>query len=51
MLSVGKSYLVYGKVDTMETIYKKIENITSIQLRDVAAEILNKEKLSSLIFK
>lgn len=51
MLSLGKSYLVYGKVDTMETIYKKIESITSAQLRDVANEILNKEKLSSLIFK
>lgn len=51
MLSIGKSYLVYGKVDTMETIYKKIENITSVQLRDVAAEILSKDKLSTLIFK
>lgn len=51
MLSLGKSYLVYGKVDTMETIYKKIEAITSAQLRDVANEILNQDKLSSLIFK
>ena len=51
MLSLGKSYLVYGKVDTMETIYKKIESITSAQLRDVAYEILDKDKLSSLIFK
>lgn len=51
MLSIGKSYLVYGKVDTMETIYKKIENITAVQLRDVAREILNKDNLSSLIFK
>jgi predicted Zn-dependent peptidase len=51
MLSIGKSYLVYGKVDTMETIYRKIENITAVQLREVANEILNKEKLSSLIFR
>ncbi len=51
MLSLGKSYLVYGKVDSMETIYKKIESITSAQLRDVANEILDKDKLSSLIFK
>jgi predicted Zn-dependent peptidase len=36
MLSIGKSYLVYGKVDTMETIYRKIENITAVQLREVA---------------
>jgi predicted Zn-dependent peptidase len=51
MLSLGKSYLVYGKVDTMETIYKKIESITSAQLREIANEILDKDKLSSLIFK
>ncbi len=51
MLSIGKSYMVYNKVDSMETIYKKIEDITAAQLRDVAREILNKEKLSSLIFK
>lgn len=51
MLSIGKSYLVYGKVDTMETIFGKIENITALQLREVANEILNKETLSSLIFK
>ena len=51
MLSIGKSYLVYGKVDTMETIYKKIESITSAQVRDVAKEILDREALSSLIFK
>lgn len=51
MLSIGKSYLVYGKVDSMETIYKKIEGITSSQLREVSREILNRDKLSSLIFK
>jgi predicted Zn-dependent peptidase len=51
MLSIGKSYLVYGKVDSMEVIYKKIDGITSSQLRDIANEILTKDKLSSLIFK
>lgn len=51
MLSIGKSYLVYGKVDTMETIYNKIKAVTSDQLRGVAQEILCKDKLSSLIFK
>lgn len=51
MLSIGKSYMVYGKVDTMETIYKKIEDISSKQLRDIANEILAHDKLSSLIFK
>jgi predicted Zn-dependent peptidase len=51
MLSIGKSYLVYGKVDSMETIYKKIESITANQLRDIANDILQRDKLSILIFK
>lgn len=51
MLSIGKSYLVYGKVDSMESIYQKIEAISAQQLKDVANEILNKNHLSLLIFK
>lgn len=51
MLSIGKSYLVYGKVDPMDVIYNKIEAITAQQLRDVANEILDKSKQSFLIFK
>lgn len=51
MLSIGKSYLVYGKVDSMETIYNKIENISAKQLLEISREILNPEKLSYLIFK
>jgi predicted Zn-dependent peptidase len=51
MLSMGKSYLVYGKVDSMETIYNKIENITAIELQEISQEILNFDKLSYLIFK
>lgn len=51
MLSIGKSYLVYGKVDSIEEMFNKIEAITASELVDIANEILNRDTLSSLIYK
>jgi predicted Zn-dependent peptidase len=51
MLSIGKSYLVYDKVDTLKEIYTKIESVTSTELMNIAGEILNKDRLSILIYK
>lgn len=51
MLSLGKSYLLYQKIDSLETIYQRIDAITSLDLMEIANEILAKDKLSTLIFK
>lgn len=51
MLSIGKSFLVYGKVDPIEEIFKKIEAITATELVDIANEVLNRDTISSLIYK
>jgi predicted Zn-dependent peptidase len=51
MLSLGKSYLLYDKIDTLETVYKKIDSITSSDLMETANEILCKTQLSTLIYK
>ncbi|MFA8436286.1 MAG: M16 family metallopeptidase [Marinifilaceae bacterium] len=51
MLSIGKSYMMYNKVDTLAEVYKKVEAITAEQLMEVANEILNKDKLTTLIYK
>jgi len=51
MLSLGKSYLLYGKIDTLESVYAKIDTITSSDLLEIANEILCKERLSTLIYK
>jgi predicted Zn-dependent peptidase len=50
MLALGKSLLTYGKVDLMEDIYKQINAITASNLLDVANEIFDDKKLSSLIY-
>lgn len=51
MLAIGKSMLLYNKVDTFETVKDKIDAITSDQLLEVANEIFNLDNLSSLIYK
>jgi len=51
MLAIGKSYLVYGKVETPEEINRKIEAITASELMEIANEILNTDQLSMLAYK
>ncbi len=51
MLSIGKSYLLYDKIDSQESIYKQIENIKAEDILEVSNEILNKNNLTSLIYK
>ena len=51
MLSIGKSMLLYNRVDTLDKIYHKIEAITADQLLEVANEIFNQDNMSTLIYK
>jgi predicted Zn-dependent peptidase len=51
MLSAGKSLLVYNKVDSLEDLFAKIEAISASELRDIANEILDRNKISTLIYK
>jgi len=51
MLTTGKSYLVFNRIDSLETIRKNLELITSNMLRETANEILDPAKLNTLIFE
>lgn len=51
MLSLGKSLLVYNKIDPPEKIYEKINGITSSELLEIANEIFSADRLSTLIYK
>lgn len=48
MLGVGKSYLVFGGVDSTEEVYRKVEALTPEDIRTVACEVL--PTLSTLTF-
>jgi predicted Zn-dependent peptidase len=50
MLSMGKNILVYGKIDPVEEIYRKIDNISAPNLQEMANEVFDPSHLSSLIF-
>ncbi len=51
MLTSAKSYLVFNRVDSLETIRKRLELITSSSLRDTANEVIDPGKLNTLIFE
>lgn len=51
MMSIGKSFLVYGKVDELEDICSEVEGITSELLLEVAQEIFAVNRQSVLIYK
>jgi len=47
-LSLGKSFLRYGKIDNLEIIKQKIEEITVDKLQEIANDIFNTDQLSVL---
>jgi len=51
LLNLGKSYLLFNKVDSLEIISEKIEKINSDDILKVANEIFNFDNFSSLIYK
>ena len=50
-LSLGKSFLRYGKLEDLETVKKRIEAITAVELQKIANEMYNPEELSVLIYR
>jgi len=51
MLTIGKSYLLYDKVDPLRVVFKKIEDINAEQLMEAANEVLDKKHMSTLIYR
>ncbi|MDP4186001.1 MAG: pitrilysin family protein [Bacteroidota bacterium] len=51
LLALGKSFMLYNQVDTLEAIYEKIGKITSADLLDTANEIFDQSRLTTLIYK
>lgn len=47
-LSLGKSFMRYGKIDALEVVKQHIEEVTAPQLKRIANEIFNPEMFSVL---
>jgi len=51
LLSIGKSYLIYNKVDTIEHLCEKIKMITAEELIEIANQVFDPSELSILSYK
>jgi predicted Zn-dependent peptidase len=51
MLSIGKSYLVYDKVDTIDELFSKLDSVSAKDIQNIANEVLQANNLSYLIYK
>jgi predicted Zn-dependent peptidase len=51
LFTVGKSFLLFNKFDSLAEIDRKIQGISAERLQEVANEILAPEKLSTLIYQ
>ncbi|NVO19222.1 MAG: insulinase family protein [Bacteroidetes bacterium] len=50
MVSIGKSILVFDKVDTLEDIHSRLDKVTAGEILEVANHVFDPAKLSLLIF-
>ncbi len=50
-LSMGKSFLHYGKVESIDELKKRVEAITSEDLFAIAKEVFRKDQFSHLLYK
>jgi len=51
MLSLGKSLQVFGRIDTIEDISRKIDNVTASEILETANDVFDPSGLSTLIYK
>lgn len=51
MLNIGKSFLLYNKVDSLTDIYQKIDNLSASDLLEIANEVFDEQQLSYLIYE
>lgn len=50
MFNLGKTVMIHGKVDSMEEIYRQIDDIQLSELKEVAEKYVVRENLSQLIY-
>jgi predicted Zn-dependent peptidase len=51
MLSLGKSLLVFDRIERAESVYRKIDAITVEQVMETANEVFDPGQMSSLIYR
>jgi predicted Zn-dependent peptidase len=50
IIAMAKSLIDYNRIDDLETVFNKIRAVSTADMANIANEILDEQKLSSLIF-
>jgi predicted Zn-dependent peptidase len=50
IISMAKSLIDYNKIDDLETVFRKIEAVSTAEMAEIAREILDEKNLSVLTF-
>jgi predicted Zn-dependent peptidase len=51
MLSLGKSLLIFDRIDTVDEIFRKIDSVSAAELAETAGIVFDKSSLSTLIYR
>ena len=51
MTSLGKSYLLYNRVESLDRVFASIESVTSADLQRLAHDVLQPDGLSHLVYR
>jgi predicted Zn-dependent peptidase len=51
MLSLGKSLLIFDRIDPVQEIFRKIDAVTPSELTETAGIVFDKSSLSTLIYR
>ena len=51
MLSLGKSLLIFDRIDPMSEVFRKIDAVTAAELTDTANNVFDRSSLSTLIYR
>ena len=51
MLAMGKSFILFNKVDDLKKIKEKIEAVTVDDIQEIANEVLDINKMSMLVYQ
>ena len=51
IISMAKSLLDYGKADSLEEVFAKINAVSASQVLEIANEMFDTEQLSTLLFE
>lgn len=50
IISMAKSLIDYGRIDDLSTVFKKINAVSTDDMKNISNEILDEKNLSSLVF-